>query len=108
MSEDHVERRGDLRIEVYLDELQVTVGVLGIEPTDGAVLNISRGGMKVCLEHEIPKPLVGDDCLVRFIDPADRVSPEVMVGKLRRTEANGQCAIEFAQPLKVLRVANGE
>ena len=105
MPEDHIERRGYLRVEVYLDELQVTVGIVGIAPTDGAVLDISRGGMKVCLEHEIPKPLIGYDCLVRFVNPKDRVSVEAN-GKLVRMEAAGQYAIKFDSPLEVLNVGS--
>ena len=99
MTEDHVERREYLRIEVYLDELQVTVGIHGIEPTKGMVLDVSRGGMKVCLEHEIPKPLAGYDCLVRFEDPRDGVGAS-QVGKLLRMESAGQYVIEFDCPLE--------
>ncbi len=109
MSEDHVERRGFLRIEVYLDKLQVTVGVLGFEPTNGVVLDISRGGMKVSLDREISKLLVGDDCLVSFVDDAqDRVSAKAKLGKLLRMEGEREYAIEFTKPLEVLRVAHGE
>lgn len=107
MSEDYEDRRGYVRVEVYPDMLQVTVGVHGIEPTNGVVLNISRGGMKVCLEHEIPKPLLGDDCLVRFVEgPKDRVSTKAKLAKLLRMGTVGQYAIEFAEPLDVLPVAN--
>ncbi len=109
MPENHVERRGFLRVEVHLDKLQVTVGIVGFEPTTGAVLNISRGGMKLWLEREIAESLVGDDCLVRFVeDPQDRVSVKAKLGKLLRMEADGQYAIEFDSPLEVLRVGNGE
>jgi len=105
MPEDHVERRGYLRVEVDLDKLQVTVGVVGIEPTNGEVLNISRGGIKVRLEHEIPKPLIGYDCLVRFVeDPQDRVIATAKLGKLLRMEVVGHYAIEFDSPLEVLNM----
>ncbi len=40
MHEEHDERRGHLRVAVYLDKLQVTVGIFGIEPTKGVVLDI--------------------------------------------------------------------
>ena len=108
MAQDHVERRSYLRVEVRLENLQVTVGILGSKPTTGAVLNIGRGGMKVTLSREIPNVLVGYDCLVRFVDPGDRVSPKATVGKLLRMEADGQYAIEFAKPLEVLHVTNWE
>ncbi len=107
MLEDHVERREDLRFEVDGEKLRVTVGFLGFETTTGAVLDISRGGMKVCLEGEIPKSLIGEDCLLRFVDPQGRVNPEVVVGKLRRMEEEGQYTIEFNKPLEGLRMANG-
>ena len=105
--ESNVERRGYLRFEVHLDKLEVTVGVLGfVEPTAGAVLNVSRGGMNVCLEREIPTPLVGYYCLVRFVEADGRVNPEAMLGKLRRMEADRQYAIEFASPLEVLNMGS--
>ncbi len=109
MPEYHDERRGFLRVEVHLDKLQVAVGVLGFEPTNGVVLNISRGGVKVSLEREIPQRLFGNDCLVCFVeDPQDRVSVKSKLGKLLRMGATGQYAIEFDEPLEVLRVANRE
>ena len=105
--ESTAERRGYLRFEVHLDKLQVTVGVLGSEPTTGVVVNVSRGGMKVCLvERGIPESMVGDECLVRFIEAGGRVNPEVMLGKLLRMEADGQYAIEFASPLEVVNMGN--
>ena len=107
MAEDHDDRRGYLRVEVYLDKLQVTVGVLGIEPTNGVVLNISRGGMKVSLEREIPKPLLGYGCSVCFVDdPQSRVSAKSKHGKLLRMELVGQYAIEFDSPLETLNVGS--
>ena len=105
MSEDHDERRRYLRFEVRLQKLQVTVGVIGFELATGVVLNVSRGGLKVALGREISKLLVGEECVVRFLDPGDRVSPEVQVGKLRRMEASGEYAIEFDSPLEVLNVS---
>lgn len=109
MPEDHVERRGYLRVEVHLDNLQVTIGVIGFEPTNGVVLNISRGGVKVRLEGEIPERLFGNDCIVRFVDdPQERVSVESKPGKLLRMAAVGEYAIEFDKPLEVLRAANRE
>ena len=101
MPEDYTERRRDLRVEVYLDKLQVAVGVLGFEPTSGVVMNISRGGVKVCLERDVLKPLLGHDCLIRF-DSQYRVSEKSKLGKLLRMEAHGECAIEFAESLEVL------
>ena len=68
MPEDHIERRRDLRIEVHMDALHVLVLVHGIEATAGVVLNVSRGGMKVRLEHEIPEPLIAHDCVVFFVE----------------------------------------
>ena len=105
MHEEHDERRGHLRVAVYLDKLQVTVGIVGFEPTTGAVLNFSRSGMKVCLEREIAESLVGDDCLVRFMeDPQGRVSTKAKLGKLLRMDADGEYAIEFDSPLEVLNM----
>ena len=109
LPEDYVERRSFLRVAVYLDKLQVTLAILGVEPTNGVVLNLSRGGMKVCLEHEIPKQFLGFDCLVRVVeDPQDRVSVKARFGKLLRKEVVGQYAIEFDKPLEVLRMGNGQ
>jgi len=105
MPDDQVERRGYPRFEVHGNKLQVTVGVLGSEPTNGVVLDISRGGMKVCLEGEIPKSLIGEDFLLRFVDPEGRVNPKAMLGKLRRMEGEGRYTIEFNEPLEKLLVA---
>ncbi len=108
MPEDHDEkRRAHLRVDVYLDKFQVTVGFLGFESTTGVLLNISRGGMKVSLEREIPKPLLGDDCTVRFVDdPQDRVSAKAKLGKVLRMGAAGEYAIEFDSPLETLNMGS--
>ena len=106
MPDDHDERRGYLRFKVHLKKLQVTVAVLGFEPTNGVVLNISSGGMKVCLESEIHESLVGEDCLLRFVDRQGRVKPEAMLGKLRRMEGEGRYVIEFNEPLEGLYLGN--
>ncbi len=106
MPEDHIERRKHLRLEVYLDKLQVDFGGLGTELTTGVALDISRGGMKVCLEHEIPKSLLGNECLVRIAYAAGRISPEAMLGQLLRMEADGEYAIEFDSPLEVLNMGS--
>ncbi len=97
-------RRGFLRFEVHLNRLQAAVWVVGFEPTNGVVLNISRGGMNVCFEHEIPNLRFGYDCLVRFMEAGGRVSPEVMLGQLLPTEVVGEYAIEFNEPLEVLNI----
>ncbi len=104
--ESAVERRSYLRVEVRLEDLQVTVGVLGFEATKGVVLNVSRSGLKVALSREISELLVGSDCLVRFVDLEDRVNPVVKVGKLRRMEADAEYAIEFDSPLEDLNMSN--
>ncbi len=100
------ESRSDVRVEVDLDQLQVNVGVPSMSPIDGIVLNISRGGMKVFLdEDEIPKPLIGEDCLVFFVeDPQGRLSEKVKPGRVLRMEAVGHYAIEFDRPLETLNM----
>ena len=101
-----VERREFLRLEVRLENLEVTVGVFGFEATKGVVINVSRGGLKVALSREISQRSDGYDCLVRFVDQEDRIKPEVKVGKLRRTEAAAEYAIEFDSPLGLLNVVS--
>ncbi len=101
-----VERREFLRVEVRLENLEVTVGVFGFEATTGVVLNVGRGGLKVALGREISELLVGYDCLVRFVDQEDRIKPEAKVGKLRRMEAAAEYAIEFDSPLGLLNVVS--
>ena len=100
------ERRAFLRVEVRLENLQVTVGVIGFTATTGVVLDVSRGGVKVALSHEISEQMGGYDCLVRFVDLEDRVKPKVNVGKLRRMEAPAEYAIEFDSPLEVLNMGS--
>ncbi len=109
MAEDHVERRRYLRVGVYLDKLEVDVGIPGLEPIKGMVLNISRGGMKVSLEHEILESLLGYDCLVFFAEnPQDRFSEKAKPGKLLRMEVFGQYAIDFDRPLEALKGSDRE
>ena len=109
MPENQDERREYKRFDVHLEKLQVTVGFFGSEPTPGVVLDVSRGGMKVCLEHEIHKPVLARICLVRFVDdPQHRISAKAQYAKLLRMEAVGQYAIEFCRPLEVLPVAGRE
>ncbi len=104
--ESAVERRSFLRVEVRLENLQVTVGVVGFEATTGVVLNVSRGGLKVALSRAISEPLVGSDCLVRFDELEDRVNPKTKLGKLLRMEAAAEYAIEFDSPLEVLNMGS--
>ncbi len=72
------------------------------------VRDISRGGMKVVLEHGIPEPLLGDGCLVHFAeDPQDRVGgTKTMHGKVLRMEVFGQYVVEFDSPLEVLNTGS--
>ena len=102
-----VERRAFPRIEVPLENLHVTVGVLGFEATRGVVLDVSRGGLKVALGREISERSGGYDYLICFDDPEDRVQPKVKVGKLiRRIGTAVEYAIEFDSPLEVLNVGS--
>lgn len=105
---EDVEQRGCPRFDVHLENLQVTVGVLGFEATMGVVLNVSRSGIKVSLNREIPESLVGRDCLVRFVDAGDRVSGEAKLGTLLRMDERGEYAIQFAKPLEELPVTSDE
>ena len=108
MPEDRVERRSYLRVAVHLEDFRVSVEVLGAEPTRGVVLNVGRGGMKVALSAETSQALMGGDCLVRFLDAGDRVSPAVRVGTLKRIDDGGEYAIEFKTPLDVLKATAPE
>ena len=108
MPEDRVERRSYLRVAVHLEDFRVSVEVLGGEPTRGVVRDVGRGGMRVALSGEASQELMGGDCLVRFIDAGDRVSPSVRVGTLKRIDDGGEYAIEFKTPLDVLKATVGE
>ncbi len=80
----------------------------GAEPTTGVVRNVGRGGMRVALGAGIPEGWMGGDCLVRFIDAGDRVSPTLRVGTLKRIDDGGEYAIEFKTPLDELNATAGE
>ena len=92
------------RVRVQLQELEVEVGPLGARSIRGVVLDISRGGMKVKLEREIPELYLQGDYLVRFTESGGRVSPEIMLARVRRSEGNRQYAIEFRKPLEALEI----
>jgi c-di-GMP-binding flagellar brake protein YcgR len=92
------------RINVQLHKFEVEVGPLGARATRGVVLDISRGGMKVKLESEIPEMYLEGDYLIRFTGASGQVSPEIVIGRVRRSEGNRQYAIEFRKPLEALEI----
>ena len=108
MPEDRVERRSYLRVAVDLEDFRVRVEVQGAEPTTGVVLDVGRGGMRVALGAGISEESMGGDCLVRFIDAGDRVSPTLRVGTLKRIDDGGGYAIEFKTPLDDLKATASE
>ena len=92
------------RMSVQLHEFEVEVGPLGARAIRGVVLDISRVGMKVKLESQIPELYLQGDYLLRFTEARGRVSPKVMLARLRRSEGNRQYAIEFRKPLETLKI----
>jgi hypothetical protein len=92
------------RINVQLHEFEVEVGPLGGRAIRGEVLDISRGGMKVMLESQILELYLQGDYLLRFIKAEGRVSPEVTLARVCRSEGDRQYAIEFRKPLEALEI----
>ncbi len=102
------ERRAYPRVELRpKDWLRVTVGPLRFKLTQGFVLNISRGGIKVRLSHMVFRgEHGGEECLVRFLDAGEKIRPHSSIGIVRsvgdeQTE-RPFVTIEFVPPLELL------
>ena len=103
------ERRGYPRFEFPLhDEQRVTVGSFGSGPTtNGVVVNISRGGVKVRLDRMVLKRRQGTQwCLLRFLDAGEKLRPHSLIGIVRNVGEDETerpfATIEFGQPLELL------
>jgi len=107
------ERRAHPRFEFPPEESQrVTVGPLGFRLTNGAVVNISRGGVKVRLDRMIFAEGQGEECLLRFLDPGEELRPHTVIGIVRNVNEDGTerplFTIEFGQPLELLGLDEGK
>ena len=86
-------------------EYQIAVGIMGLLPTSGVTVDISRGGVKVGLPERVPENILGETVAVRFLNVGDEVKPHYMVGTVRRVEATEQgcfVGIKFVAPLEVV------
>ena len=107
------ERRAYPRFELGpKDWLRVTVGPLGFNLTQGFVLNISRGGIKVRLSHMVFREEHGGECVVRFLNASEEIRPHSSIGIVRsigdeQTE-RPFATIEFGQPLELLDLTRQE
>lgn len=102
-----VHARTERRIHPRHD-VRVAVGILGMYPTSGITVDISRGGVKVAAEERIDPAARGETCGVRFLDAGEAIAPDYVLGVVLRVEEdNGgsAVAIQFATPLEVLEVA---
>ncbi len=103
------ERRAYPRFEFPLhDEQRVTVGAFGgSRPTNGVVINISRGGVKVRLDRMVFGKSRGTErCALHFPDAGEKLRPHSVMGIVRNV-SEGETerpfvAIEFVQPLENL------
>ena len=67
-------------------------------------VNVSRGGVLVRLGRTWP---VGTRCLVRFLEASEWLSPETVMGTVRRDTRSGEgfvVAVEFDELLRTLKV----
>ena len=107
------ERRAYPRFEFPREESQrVTVGPLGFRLTNGVVVNISRGGVKVRLDRMVFGEGQGEECLLRFLDAGEELRPHSVVGIVRNVSEDGTerpfVTIEFEQPLELLGLEEGK
>ena len=116
MTETHpTERRAYPRFEFPLhDEQRVTVGAFGgSRPTNGVVINISRGGVKVRLDRMVFGKSRGTErCGLHFPDAGEKLRPHSVIGIVRNV-SEGEIerpfvAIEFGEPLEFLDLARQE
>ncbi len=88
-------------------EYQVDVGILGLYPTSGVTLDISRGGVKIGLAEPVSDAAKGQQCAIRFLDAGEELWPHYVVGTVRRVKATEEgclVGIEFDAPLEVLEL----
>ena len=102
------ERRAYPRFEFPLhDEQRVTVGALGSRPTNGVVVNISRGGVKVRLDRMVFGKRRGPERFaLNFLNAGEKLRPHSVMGIVRNV-SEGETerpfvAIEFVEPLEIL------
>ena len=87
--------------------LRVTVGALGSRPTNGVVVNISRGGVKVRLDRMVFGKRRGlERFALNFLNAGEKLRPHSVMGIVRNV-SEGETerpfvAIEFVQPLEIL------
>ena len=101
------DRRAYPRCEFPPEESQrVTVGPLGFRRTNGVVVNISRGGVKVRLDRMVFGEGQGEECLLRFLDAGEELRPHTVIGIVRNVNEDRTerpfFTIEFGQPLELL------
>ncbi len=98
----HVDRRTDPRANVTIHvELRLEVGPLGVQPSKGVTVDLSRSGVRVRIGRTWP---VGTRCIVRFLDQTERIKPSVLLGTVRRDTRSGDgyfVALEFETPVEV-------
>ena len=73
-------------------------------PVSGVTIDVSQGGVRLLLDEEIS---IGpeSDCLVRFVDAEEVVSPEYRWGKALRSahvDAGYEVAIQFQAHVDVV------
>ena len=86
-------------------ELKVSIGILGSRPSDGDVLDISRGGAKILLDDRAYDMKEGKPCLVHFDVGGEGIRPRKTIGVVRRVDDVGRepaIAVEFEAPLETL------
>ncbi len=83
--------------------LEVELGPLGKPSAYSKPVNISRGGLQARTGAALFEGTEGTECLIRFLDPSGRLTPDRMLGWVRRVEQSaGYCvvSVEFTQPLE--------
>ena len=92
----------------YKHEVEVeVVGVMGLYPTSGVTLHISRSGAKIRLNESACSRVRGEKCALHFPNAGPEMSPHFATGVVLGVEEAGEhcvVTIQFTAPLRVLDV----
>ena len=101
-----LETRSFERIDVpAFGGFEVALGPLGKPPAYSTPINISRGGIQMRTGVGLFAGTEGTECLIRFRDRNDRLTPDRALGWARRIEESAGyflVSVEFTHPLERL------
>ena len=94
-----------LTAPVSAAELKVSIGILGSRPSEGEVMDISRGGAKIIVGDGAYDMKEGKPCIVSFDVGGEGIRPRKTIAVVRRVDDGERVpsvAVEFDAPLETL------